>query len=122
MNKPLALAFVITTASAVTAIAAAQDNYGVCAVALVTLAAGALGAVLISRTAAPWPPRRLFRSPVRHFRRVLMVRAEIMLRPELLVPLVRLGSAVLRVPGVRRMGSVPIVQSSTQPTLLGLLP
>ncbi|MFD8298791.1 hypothetical protein ACFV13_21480 [Streptomyces bauhiniae] len=98
MNEPLAVAFVITTASVVTAIvAAAQDNYGVCAVALVPLAAGALGAVLISRTAAPWPPRRLFRSPVRHFRRVLMVRAEIMFRPELLVPLVR-------------------------PTLLGLLP
>ncbi|MFG2816204.1 hypothetical protein [Streptomyces sp. NPDC048410] len=50
MNKPLAIAFVITTASVVTAIAAAQDNYGVCAIALVTLAAGALGAVLISRS------------------------------------------------------------------------
>lgn len=51
MNKPLAITFVITTASVVTAIAAAaQDNYGVCAVALVTLAAGALGAILISRS------------------------------------------------------------------------
>ncbi|MFJ4007357.1 hypothetical protein ACIPWL_28420 [Streptomyces sp. NPDC090023] len=50
MNKPLTVTFVVTTASAVTAIViAAQDNYGVCAVALVTLAADALGAGLHQR-------------------------------------------------------------------------
>ncbi|MFB7776288.1 hypothetical protein [Streptomyces bauhiniae] len=46
-EQAVAVAFAVTTASAVTAIAAAQDNYGVCAVAL---AACALGAVLISRS------------------------------------------------------------------------
>ncbi|MGC4998500.1 hypothetical protein [Streptomyces sp. DT195] len=51
MNKPLAGAFAVTAAGAVTAIiAAAQDNYGVCAVALFTVAAGAVGAYLISRS------------------------------------------------------------------------
>lgn len=51
MNKPLAVTFLVTAASAVTAVvAAAQDNYGVCAVALFTLAASAFGAYLISRS------------------------------------------------------------------------
>jgi hypothetical protein len=50
-----------------------------------------------------------------------MVRAEIMLPRMWLVPLVRLGSAVLRVVKVREIRSVPMVQSSTQSTLLWLL-
>ncbi|RSS46241.1 hypothetical protein [Streptomyces sp. WAC08241] len=51
MNSLLAGAFVVTAAGAVTAVvAAAQDNFGLCAFALFTVAAGAVGAYLISRS------------------------------------------------------------------------
>ncbi|MFJ4868545.1 hypothetical protein [Streptomyces sp. NPDC088757] len=51
MNSLLAGAFVVTAAGAVTAVvAAAQDNFGLCAIALFTVAAGAVGAYLISRS------------------------------------------------------------------------
>ncbi|WP_432061504.1 hypothetical protein [Streptomyces sp. S1] len=51
MNNLLAGAFVVTAAGAVTAVVAAtQDNFGLCAIALFTVAAGAIGAYLISRT------------------------------------------------------------------------
>ncbi|MER6099114.1 hypothetical protein ABT154_25360 [Streptomyces sp. NPDC001728] len=53
MNNLLVGAFVVTAAGAVTAVvAAAQDDYGLCAVALFTVAAGAVGAYLISRSQA----------------------------------------------------------------------
>ncbi|MFD4337866.1 winged helix-turn-helix transcriptional regulator [Streptomyces anulatus] len=51
MNNLFPGAFVVTAAGAVTAVvAAAQDNFGLCAAALVTVAAGAVGAYLISRS------------------------------------------------------------------------
>ncbi|MEU9319549.1 Lrp/AsnC family transcriptional regulator [Streptomyces sp. NPDC048295] len=50
MNYLLAGTVAVTTASTVTGIvAAAQENYGVCAVALFTVAADAVGAYLVSR-------------------------------------------------------------------------
>ncbi|OCC11519.1 AsnC family protein [Streptomyces sp. PTY087I2] len=51
MNNPLVGAFVVTAAGAVTAIvAAAQDSFGLCAVALFTVTAGGVGAYLISHS------------------------------------------------------------------------
>ncbi|MFF4453788.1 hypothetical protein [Streptomyces goshikiensis] len=51
MNNLVVGAFVVTTTGVVAAVvAAAQDDYGLCAVGLFTIAVGAVGAYLISRS------------------------------------------------------------------------